>query len=146
MISEYSSEGVCAASRMVRQGRFKYIFTHGLPPMLFDLQADPHELNNLSGQAEHAQVEQALHQRLIQDWEPAQVHERILASQRQRLFLAEVAASSELYPNWAFQPYVDESKRFIRGSGTAGPTSIKARARFPYVEPVPPDRKTESDS
>jgi choline-sulfatase len=146
VISEYSSEGVCAASRMVRQGRFKYIFTHGLPPMLFDLQADPHELNNLSGQAEHAQVEQALHQRLIQDWEPAQVHERILASQRQRLFLAEVAASSELYPNWAFQPYVDESKRFIRGSGTAGPTSIKARARLPYVEPVPPDRKTESNS
>jgi choline-sulfatase len=140
VISEYSSEGVRAASRMLRKGKFKYIFTYSLNPMLFDLQKDPLELNNLSGQAEFVEIEQSLHLRLIHDWEPKQVHERILASQRRRLFLAEVAASSPLYHNWAFQPHVDESKRFIRGSGTSGPTSIKARARFPYVEPIQPDK------
>jgi choline-sulfatase len=140
VISEYSSEGVCAASRMVRQGRHKYIFTRGLPPLLFDLQADPDELDNLAGRPEWAEVEAALHQRLVQDWEPEGVHQRILASQRRRLFLAEVTGSSSLYPNWAYQPFTDESKRFIRGSGAAGPTSVKARARFPYVEPVKPDR------
>ena len=140
VISEYSSEGVCAASRMVRQGRHKYIFTRGLPPMLFDLQADPDELDNLAGRPEWATVEAALHQRLLQDWDPESVHQRILASQRRRLFLAEVAGQSGLYPNWAFQPFIDETRRFIRGSGSAGPTSVKARARFPYVEPVKPDR------
>jgi len=140
VISEYSSEGVCAASRMVRQGRHKYIFTRGLPPLLFDLQADPDELDNLAGRPEWAEVEAALQQRLVQDWEPEGVHQRVLASQRRRLFLAEVTGSSSLYPNWAYQPFTDESKRFIRGSGAAGPTSVKARARFPYVEPVKPDR------
>ena len=140
VISEYSSEGVCAASRMVRQGRHKYIYTRGLPPLLFDLHSDPDELDNLAGRPEWAEVEAALHARLVQDWEPEAVHQRILASQRRRLFLAEVAGSSSLYPNWAYQPFTDESRRFIRGSGAAGPTSVKARARFPYVEPVKPDR------
>ncbi len=139
VISEYSSEGVCAASRMVRQGRWKYIFTHLLPPMLFDLQDDPDELNNLAGQPEHAELQQLLHAQLVQGWDPEEVHARILASQRQRLFLAEVAAQEPQGSNWAYQPFVDESKRFIRGSGGAGPTSVKAKARFPFVAPVQPD-------
>jgi choline-sulfatase len=140
VISEYSSEGVRAASRMVRQGRWKYIFTHGLAPLLFDLQDDPDEQTNLAGLARLAQVQARLHARLVQDWEPAQIHERILASQRRRLFLDQVHGSSKMYSNWAYQPYVDESTRFIRGSGGAGPTSVKAKARFPFVEPVAPDR------
>jgi len=79
----------------------------------------------------------------VQGWNPPEVHARILASQRRRLFLNGVHGSSPLYSNWAYQPFVDESKRFIRGSGAAGPTSVKARARFPFVEPVPPDRLNE---
>lgn len=143
VISEYSSEGVCAPSRMVRAGRHKYIYTHGLPPMLFDLQDDPDELRNLAGRPELEAVQQRLHARLVQDWEPAEMHERILASQRRRLFVGRVNASSGASPNWAFQPFVDESKRFIRGAGGAGATSVKARARFPYVEPVAPDRRSK---
>jgi hypothetical protein len=54
------------------------------------------------------------------------------------MFLAEVGHSSELYPNWAYQSFVDESKRFIRGSGGADPTNTKAKARFPYTKPVEP--------
>ena len=139
VISEYSSEGVSAASRMVRQGPWKYIFTHGLAPMLFNLVSDPEELTNLAGHSAHRQTEQDLHALLVQDWEPAAVHARILASQRERLFLAEVANGSAKTPNWAYQPFVDETQRFIRGSGAAGPTSVKARARFPFVEPAQPD-------
>ena len=107
--------------------------------MLFDLQADPDELVNRAGQPGCAADEQRLHARLVQDWDPPEVHARILASQRQRLFLAEVASQAPALPNWAFQPFVDESQRFIRGAGGAGPTSVKARARFPFVEPVQPD-------
>jgi choline-sulfatase len=141
VVSEYSSEGVMAPSRMVRMGPWKYIFTHGLAPLLFNLENDPDELNNLAGQTAHMQTEQSLHARLVQDWDPPTVHAQILASQQERLFLAEIASQSEAKPNWAFQPFVDESQRFIRGSGTAGPTAVKARARFPFVEPVQPDLK-----
>lgn len=146
VISEYSSEGVCAPSRMLREGRWKYVFTNGLPPMLFDLVADPDEMQNLAGRDAHRQVEQRLHARLVQDWDPEAVHATILASQRERLFLAEVARSSPATSNWAFQPFVDESQRFIRGSGAAGPTSAKARARFPYVEPATPDKPNEQNA
>ncbi len=141
VIAEYSSEGVCAASRMVRQGRYKYVYTRGLAPMLFDLETDRDELRNLAGMPVHAATENALHARLVRDWDPEEVHARILASQRRRLFLARVAAGTDLYPNWAYQPFVDESRRYIRGAGGAGPTSVKSKARFPYVPPAVPDRK-----
>jgi|GEM_PF-1879444 len=108
--------------------------------MLFDLAADPDERVNLAGLPEHAALEARLHALAVQGWPPQQVHERILASQRRRLFLNDVQGSSSLYPNWAYQPFIDESKRFIRGSGSAGPTSVKSRARFPFVEPVLADK------
>jgi choline-sulfatase len=141
VVSEYSSEGVTAPSRMVRMGPWKYIFTHGLAPLLFNLETDPEELHNLAGHSAHAATEQNLHARLVQDWDPPTVHAQILASQQERLFLAEVASQSATNPNWAYQPFVDESQRFIRGSGAAGPTTVKARARYPFVEPVQPDLK-----
>ncbi|MBM3538670.1 MAG: choline-sulfatase [Alphaproteobacteria bacterium] len=140
VISEYSSEGVCAASRMLRQGRYKYIYTRGLAPMLFDLAADADELHDLAGSADLAAVQQRMHARLVQDWDPDEVHARILASQKRRLFIAEAAARSGRYPNWAYQPFVDESKRYVRGSAGTGPTHTKSKARFPYVDPVEPDR------
>ena len=141
VISEYSSEGVCAASRMVREGAWKYVYTRGLPPMLFNLDRDPDELDDLAGKAASADILQRLHARAIEHWDPEEVHARILASQKRRLFLAEVAASSDLYSNWAYQPFADASKRYIRCAGSAGPTNAKSKARFPYVAPVPPDRK-----
>ena len=113
---------------------------------MFNLKTDPDELNNLAGQSAHVQTEERLHARLVQDWDPAEMHARILASQRERLFLAELASQSEATPNWAYQPFVDESQRFIRGSGAAGPTTVKARARFPFVEPVQPDIQKIEDS
>jgi choline-sulfatase len=140
VISEYSSEGVCAPSRMVRQGDYKYIYTTGLPPMLFNLKQDPHEQCDLAGSSDYAAVQAKMHALLVADWDPVKTHERILQSQKRRLFLDKVRASSERYDNWAFQPFVDERKRFIRGSGASGPTSAKAKARFPFVEPIKPDK------
>ena len=140
-ISEYSSEGVCAASRMVRRGPWKYITTRGLPPMLYNLERDPDELHDLAGTPGCADIEAELRARALQGWDPEHVHASILASQKRRLFLARVAAGSTDSPNWAYQPFADATRRYIRGSGSAGPTNAKSKARLPYVEPVPPDRK-----
>jgi choline-sulfatase len=139
VLCEYSSEGVYAASRMLRAGSFKYVYTHGLRPMLYDLGSDPDELRDLSGRPEVRDVEQRLHARLMDGWDPEQVHERILASQRRRRFLLDVALRSGRYPNWAYQSHVDDTRRFVRGAGGAGPTAVKAKARFPFVDPMPPD-------
>lgn len=142
VVSEYSSEGVSAASRMVRMGRYKYVFTRELRPMLYDLERDPDELDNLSGVPEMHAIEERLHARVLRGWNPDEMHARLLASQKRRLFLADVARRSGRYPNWAYQPFVDESKRFIRGAGGAGPTAVKGKARFPFVEPASPDKET----
>ena len=110
--------------------------------MLFDLERDPDELENLSGEPELRSIEERLHARLVRDWNPDEMHARLLASQKRRLFLADVAMRSGRYPNWAYQPFVDESRRFIRGAGGAGPTAVKGKARFPFVEPasIDPDK------
>ena len=47
-ISDYLAIGPCVPCRMVRKGKFKFIYTHGHPALLFDLDADPKELNNLA--------------------------------------------------------------------------------------------------
>jgi choline-sulfatase len=47
ILSEYHAAGAITGSYMIRNGRYKYIHYAGMPPMLFDLQADPHERQDL---------------------------------------------------------------------------------------------------
>ncbi len=132
VIAEYTDMGVIAPARMIRRGDFKYIYTHGHPAQLYDLGKDPHELHDLAGQAEWNSVEADLRSRLLDGWDPEAVHRQILASQRRRLFLKEVARRSGRFPDWSYQASRDDSKRFVRANGAAG---AKARARFPFVPP-----------
>jgi choline-sulfatase len=139
-LSEYSSEGVVAPSRMIRRGEWKYVFTRGLPPLLFNLRRDPRELANLAGRPETAATEARLRERLLADWDPDDVDARIRASQRRRLFLRELAMRSGAFPDWTFEARNGDRTRFVRAATAGGPVGAKPRARFPYVEPKPPDR------
>jgi choline-sulfatase len=132
-ICEYTDMGVCAPCRMIRHGRYKYVYTHGHPAQLYDLQADPVELDDLHGRPEHAAVEAKLRARLLDNWDPEAVFSAIMASQRRRLFLNKVARSSGQATNWSFQAFRDDQKRFVR----AAASGTKARARFPFVPPPP---------
>jgi choline-sulfatase len=49
ILSEYHAAGSISALYVIRQGAFKYLHYTGLPPQLFDLEADPEELHNLAG-------------------------------------------------------------------------------------------------
>jgi len=138
-ISEYSSEGVCAPSRMVRQGAIKYIYTLGVPPLLFDLARDPHELDNRAGDPAYANVEMRLHARLLQDWNPKDVDRRVRASQRRRLFLRDVAIKSGAFPSWTYEARQGDRTRFVRPTATGAPVGAKPKMRFPYVEPILPN-------
>ena len=141
-VSEYSSEGVIAPSRMVRSGAFKYIFTRGLAPLLFDLDADPRELENLAGRPHVADTERRLRERALADWDPDAIDARIRASQRRRLFLRELGMKTGAFPDWTFEARAGDAQRFVRPATATGAVGAKPRARFPYVEPTPPDRTT----
>jgi len=47
VLSEYHAAGAMTGSHMIRHGNYKYVHYTGLPPMLFDLAADPHERSDL---------------------------------------------------------------------------------------------------
>jgi choline-sulfatase len=52
--SEYHASRSPSGSYMIRKGRFKYIHYVGFQPELFDLETDPEEANNLSGDPAYA--------------------------------------------------------------------------------------------
>lgn len=139
-VSEYSSEGVIAPSRMVRRGDWKYVYTRGLAPRLFDLRRDPRELVDRAGQPEVAAIESTLRERLLADWDPEDVDRRVRASQRRRLFLRRLALESGAFPDWNYEARAGDAARFVRPATATGAVGAKPRARFPYVDPTPPDR------
>jgi arylsulfatase A-like enzyme len=50
---------------VLRDHRFKYVHFAALPPLLFDLANDPHEMRDLASQPEHAPVVLEYAQRML---------------------------------------------------------------------------------
>jgi len=103
VISESLGEGVLAPERMIRQGKWKFIYTHTLTSRLFDLETDPLEQQNLSGQPEVADVEQSLQDQCLANWNPEALHQDILASQRDRRMMS-AAMKKGARSSWAYEP------------------------------------------
>lgn len=100
-IIEYMGEGVLAPMRCIRRGRYKFVYVHGQPPLLFDLQADPLEQHNLAGYADLAAIEASLRQTVLQGFAPQAVHAAVLRSQEDRLMMMDALFRGEVYP-WAW--------------------------------------------
>ena len=64
----------CALS-VVRDARYKYIHFTALPPLLFDLQSDPDELDNLADDPGHHAVALAFARKLL-SWRMAHADRR----------------------------------------------------------------------
>ena len=137
VFAEYSAEGTYAPCLMVRKGKYKYIYCETDPALLFDLEADPNELDNLAGKEAYADVLSGLHDELLRVWNPDQYRKDALASQKRQWFIHR--ALSETTPNpWVFQPFANAKDQFVRSG--ANTTYVKGQARFPYVEPAQPDK------
>ena len=51
VMSEYHAAGSATGAFMIRKGKFKYVHYVGMPPQLFDLEADPYETRDLGRDA-----------------------------------------------------------------------------------------------
>ena len=98
VLAEYLAEGALAPIFMIRRGAQKFIWSEPDPPLLFDLDQDPDELDNLADQPAHAARVQAFAAEVRERWDPEALYQAIVASQRTRriAFEARAAAAGRL--------------------------------------------------
>lgn len=94
-VSEYVSDGVAAwtggrmvLSRMLRSGRYKYVFHHGQPDQLFDLLDDADETRDLASDPAFGALRRQLRAQLLADWDPDDVIRRVKQNSTDQSVLA----------------------------------------------------------
>jgi choline-sulfatase len=119
---------------MVRRDNFKYIYTHGHPPLMYNLDADPLEVTNIAGSPGVVDTEAKLAAEIMDGWDPEWVNERCLHSQQERLLIQK---ATDGVPDYAYIARAGDDTRYVRN---ANAVDIKAAARYPFVEQTPFDR------
>ncbi|MDE0610401.1 MAG: sulfatase-like hydrolase/transferase [Anaerolineaceae bacterium] len=92
--AEYCGHGVVAPMAMLRRGRYKFNYSLGDPPELYDLQGDPGEFHNLAGGTAYAEAEADLQSDLLSHWDPQEIESRVRRSQRERILLESLTDSA----------------------------------------------------
>lgn len=85
VFSEYHAVGARDAIFMLRDRQYKYVHYVNQPPQLFDLTADPEEVNDLAGSEEHQEVLREREARLRLLLNPEAVDAQAKAAQRQKV-------------------------------------------------------------
>ena len=110
---EYAAEGSVAPIVALRDGRWKYIACNADPEMLFDLQIDPEERDNVAGDPGHAVPLAHLRVLAIQQWDLDAYDAEVRQSQARRWIVYEALRNGAYYP-WDYQPLQQASERYMR--------------------------------
>ncbi|UOA32968.1 Choline-sulfatase [Sulfitobacter sp. DSM 110093] len=112
--AEYLAEATPAPILMIRRGRFKYIHSDVDPLMLFDVEADPDERQNLADDPEYTEIIEAFADEARAKWDSTAMWECIMKDRRRRLLIHE-ANSKGVAPNWNHGEAPGESVPWYRG-------------------------------
>lgn len=85
VFSEYHASGSVTGAFMIRKGRFKYVYYAGMPPQLFDLDADPLESRDLGVEPGYAGLAADCERALRAVCDPDAVDRQAKADQRRRI-------------------------------------------------------------
>ncbi len=85
--SEYLAHGVDRPMAMLRHERYKFNYSLGDLPELYDLEADPNEYIDLAGDPAYADVIRDMEERLLSHWDPIALNKQVRQSQRERQFI-----------------------------------------------------------
>jgi choline-sulfatase len=113
VLFEYLGGGVRTPMLGVRKDNWKYVYFHELPPLLFDLEKDPHELDNLAAKQEFATKTEELHALAVGETDVSAMRKRIVKSQKQRQLVHRAMHTGQYVP-WDYQPEFDASKQYVR--------------------------------
>lgn len=83
-ISDYYAQASRNPMRMIRQGNYKLNIYHGETLELFDLAADPYEMDNLADDQGYRAVRREMQKLAYQDWEPEVIDQKVRRSQNER--------------------------------------------------------------
>ena len=118
---------------MVKKGAHKLMWLEGVDTLLYDIEADPNERDNLAEDKTHADTRKQLESILFDGFEPDSLTATISLSQRQRLQIHRATGGEPTNVNIV---RTDDDDRYIRNAGAA---DTKAKARLPYVAAAKPD-------
>ena len=114
---ENLAEGATAPILMVKRGALKLITSGCDPEQLFDLSADPLELNNVANHPEYDAVSAELRTLTANRWDIEALNDEVRASQRRRHFLRSVASTSGS-ADWSHVPSDQASEHVLRDDQT----------------------------
>ncbi len=92
--SEYCTYDGCF-HRMVRHGDWKLNYYHGQPSQLFNLKADPNELDDRSNDPECENILMALTEKVLDGWDPEQIAVQMEAKRADTQVLGQWARSTQ---------------------------------------------------
>ena len=82
--AEYLAESTLVPLFMIRRDQYKYIASSHDPNLLFDLQDDPAELNNLADKPEYQDLVAKFESEVKQKWNEPELTRQIILSQKRR--------------------------------------------------------------
>ena len=100
---EYLAEGAVAPAVMMRRGNLKFINSPSDPDQLFDLEADPNELDNLAAASTHTREVAKFREEVTRRWNMPALHAEVLSSQHRRRLVAR-ALSAGVQAGWDYTP------------------------------------------
>jgi choline-sulfatase len=135
-VGEILCESAIAPCFMIRRGRYKYVYSEPDPEQLYDLEADPDELDNVAARPEYDALRRRFFEEMRARWDPDAIRRQVLASQRRRRLVARSLATGQPSP-WDFQPFRDASQQYMRNHMELD--DLERRARYPTPEIPEPD-------
>ena len=130
VIGEYMGEGASAPGIMIRRGKYKFIHCPTDPDQLYDLSADPLEVNNLAGAKDQSLRVAALRKEIAENWDLNAIRETVIASQKRRRYMNDIIRQQNVA--WDYQPHFDARGQYIRN--TVPIFELEMRSRFPVYK------------
>ena len=88
--AEYLAHGVKRPMAMLRKGRYKFNYSLGDPPELYDIVQDPGEFHNLANEPKYQTICNEMEKQLFAEWDPVEVEKQVRESQKARILIDNV--------------------------------------------------------
>ena len=128
---EYAAEASYAPMVSLRYGKWKFNMCALDPDQLYDLEEDPHELNNLAETPANQGTRQTLRAKAEARWDLARFDADVRESQARRWVVYEALRKGGYFP-WDYQPLQKASERYMRNHMDLN--VVEENARFPRGE------------